>query len=539
MAKKLTDWRDLTLEQQIAQMIVVRASGFLFDHQIRYPQWEAKNAILQDWLENLQIGGIILLGGSAAEIALRTQQLQAISKIPLLICADIEEGVGQRFSGATWFPPPMALNPIAQTDLALAQSLAKKMGAITAQEAIAVGINWILAPVVDVNNNPDNPVINIRAFGEDPAIVGKLATSFIEGAKPYPILTTAKHFPGHGDTAHDSHLELPQILHDEARLAAIELPPFQQAIAAGVDSVMTAHLKIPVWDKDLPATLSPAILTDKLRKQLGFEGLIVTDALIMGGVTQDFTSAAIAVKAVQAGADILLMPADPQVAIAAVLEAVEGGLISPERIQASVARIWQAKQKVTTLPEESSVLEKLTTQLATTTAQATVDQILIQSLEQGKLRSLPPLPPGQGRNLIIVDDLLNRDFLDRQSPAVTLPRDYGYALQLGDAHTLQQLQPDNVPTLLQVFIRGNPFRGSAGLTEQNKTYYQNWLASGTVKGLIIYGSPYVKDWFVKILSQLSLEISWVFSYGQIPAAQRISCQVIFPGAKAKDTRFEN
>ncbi|MGK7935326.1 MAG: glycoside hydrolase family 3 N-terminal domain-containing protein, partial [Xenococcaceae cyanobacterium] len=154
-------------------------------------------------------------------------------------------------------------------------------GAITAQEAIAVGINWLLAPVVDVNNNPNNPVINIRAFGEDSQIVSELTTAFIKGAKPYSILTTAKHFPGHGDTATDSHLDLPNIPHDNSRLTRVELPPFISAIAAGVDSVMSAHLTVPGWDKEYPATLSHKIMTGKLREELGFEGLIVSDALIM------------------------------------------------------------------------------------------------------------------------------------------------------------------------------------------------------------------------------------------------------------------
>ncbi|PSO92465.1 MAG: beta-glucosidase, partial [Cyanobacteria bacterium SW_6_48_11] len=209
MAKSLPDGKSLSLQEQIAQMIVVRASGYLFDHQIRYPHWEPPAATLQHWLQDLNLGGVILLGGSAGEIALRSQQLQAWAKTPLLIAADIEEGVGQRFAGATWFPPPMAIGEIAKQDASLAQSYAQKMGAVTAAEALAVGINWIFAPVVDVNNNPANPVINVRSFGETVATVTQLATAFIQGAQAFPVLTTAKHFPGHGDTAVDSHLDLP------------------------------------------------------------------------------------------------------------------------------------------------------------------------------------------------------------------------------------------------------------------------------------------------------------------------------------------
>ncbi len=333
----------MNLRAKIGQMIVVRASGYLFDRQRRYPAWEADNQTLQRWLSELNLGGVILLGGSAIEVKARSQQLQSWAQIPLLIAADIEEGVGQRFPGATWLAPPMALSEIVNKDLDLAVKYARKMGAITAQEAIAIGINWLLAPVVDVNNNPDNPVINIRAFGEDSETVSKLTRAFIEGAKLHAILTTAKHFPGHGDTATDSHLDLPNIPHDNSRLNRVELPPFINAIAAGVDSVMSAHLTIPVWDREYPATLSKKIMTGKLREELGFEGLIVTDALIMGGVTKYATAEEMAVLAVNAGADVLLMPEDPEIAIESVYQAVISGKITEERIEQSLQRIEKAK----------------------------------------------------------------------------------------------------------------------------------------------------------------------------------------------------
>ena len=257
----LPDWEALSLPQKVAQMLVVRASGHLFDPQIEYPDWEPPAAVLQHWLQDLGVGGVIILGGTAAEVGLRSQQLQNWAEIPLLISADIEEGVGQRFAGATRFPPPMALSAIAHQDLAQAIAHAEKMGEITAQEAIAIGLNWVLAPVVDINNNPANPVINIRAWGETAEAVSQLTSAFIRGAQHYPVLTTAKHFPGHGDTAIDSHLDLPVILHDQARLDAVEFKPFVEAIATSVDAIMTAHIQIPALDPLHPATLSPAILT--------------------------------------------------------------------------------------------------------------------------------------------------------------------------------------------------------------------------------------------------------------------------------------
>ncbi|MGK7932850.1 MAG: glycoside hydrolase family 3 N-terminal domain-containing protein [Microcystaceae cyanobacterium] len=522
------DWQ---LKQKIGQMIVVRTSGYLFDHQIRYPMWEARNDTLKRWLDELNLGGIILLGGSAAELSLKIKTLQSWSKYPLLICADIEEGVGQRFAGATAFPPPMALGEIALHDLALAKNLAYQMGEITAKEALMVGINWLLAPVVDVNNNPDNPVINIRAFSEDSAIVSQLITAFIEGTQSYPILTTAKHFPGHGDTATDSHLELPQIAHSVERLQRIELPPFQAAIKANVNSIMTAHLLVSAWDQQTSATLSSKILRKQLRQNLGFTGLIVTDALVMGGVKKQYSDAEIAVKAVEAGNDILLMPSNPEIAIKAIYDAVQLGSLSEERIDQSFQRIKQVKTKLFE-PTVTSDLFTLSDKNSTTT----VNHIIESSLSYGGNIPLSPLEDKEGRNLIVVDDLLNLSFLDRQSPSVTLPSQYGYKLHLIDYQTLPLITTDKRPTLLQVFLRGNPFRGQAGLTPENKEIYQQLIEEKIIKGLIIYGSPYIKDWF---LEQLDNEIPWGFSYGQIQASQAIAITKLFNLSTSTQQKDEN
>lgn len=521
MSQLLVDWQSFTLKEQIGQMVVVRASGYLFDWQIRYRAWEAPAAQLKQWLGQLNLGGVILLGGSAPELSLRSQQLQSWAKTPLLIAADIEEGVGQRFAGATWFPPPMALAAIAAKNFTLAKEYATCLGAVTAREALAVGINWLLAPVVDVNNNPANPVINIRAFGEQPETVINLTEAFIEGAQQYPILTTAKHFPGHGDTATDSHLDLPVLPHSDSRLTQIELPPFQKAIAAGVDSVMTAHLRIPAWDSDRPATLSQPILTGKLRQELEFAGLIVTDALIMGGVTKYASPAEIAVMAVEAGADILLMPDNPIVAIEAIESAVQSGRLDIKRIHQSLERIWKAKRKVI---QTSSLSLSFVEQLAQPQGIDTAKRILRDSLQTGGNLPLQPKKDRELRNLIVVDDLLDCNFLDRHTPAVTIPQELGYQLQLVDQNTLAYTPSDSRQTLLQVFIRGNPFRGTAGLTSKAKDIYRQLIHTQQIQGLIIYGSPYVLQWFV---TQICENCSWVFTYGQMTNAQALANKILF------------
>ncbi len=522
MTTSLPDIDTLTLAELVAQMVVVRTCGYLFDHQIPYPEWEAPTAKMQHLVKEVGIGGVIFLGGSAAEIALKSQQMQSWAKIPLLIAADIEEGVGQRFSGATWFPPPMAIGQIAKTNPQLAEQYAEQMGATTALEALAIGINWILAPVVDVNNNPNNPVINIRAFGETPAEVSPLANAFIRGAKAYPVLTAAKHFPGHGDTTTDSHVDLPVLAHSPSRLAEIELQPFHSAIASGVDAVMSAHLLIECWDAQYPATLSAPILTGQLREQLGFTGLIVTDALMMDAIAKRYGINESPVLAIEAGADILLMPSDPEGAINAVCDAVKNGRISAQRIRASVERIWHAKRQIGGIKINPS---NIVLELAKPEALETVNQILRCS--QVVSGTVPLSPSHNGRNLIVVDNLLGSGkFLTEQSSAIALPKSLGYTTQLCDRHTPFDPTPEteNLPTLLQLFIRGNPFRGSAGLTQAGIDWFKRLLSSGNLQALVIYGSPYILK---KFMPAINSEIPCIFSYGQMPTAQTIALCTLF------------
>jgi beta-glucosidase len=536
---------NLSLPELVAQMFVVRASGYLFDHQIRYPEWEPTASKLRYYLEKLGVGGVILVGGSAAELGVRSHQLQSWAKFPLLLAADIEEGVGQRFAGATWFGPPMAIAQVARHDPEAADRYAEQMGAVTAIEARAIGLNWILAPVVDVNNNPDNPVINVRAFGETPSIVGKLAAAFIRGAAQHPVLTTAKHFPGHGDTAVDSHLELPVLPHSPARLASVELPPFVEAIAARADAVMSAHLLIPAWDAEFPATLSRKILLGKLREELGFEGLIVTDALVMGAIANKYGPNEAAVLAAIAGADVLLMPLDPEGAILAVCEAVTQGRLSIAQIKESVKRIWSAKAKVglpisdpPQPPQASGASKNLQSiesidlsLLANPQARSTAADILRDSLKFGGTLPLMAKKPPENqllRNLIIVDDVLGCEFLGKHTPAIALPEQFGYELQLIDDRTGAIADntgaEDFSPTLLQIFIRGNCFRGSAGLTQAAQDWFKKLLNTGELQAVLIYGSPYVLEQF---LPHLPPSIPYIFCFGQMPAAQSLAIELLF------------
>ncbi len=508
----------LSLAQLVAQMVIVRTSGHLLDRQIQYPLWEAKADTLQHWVSDLGVGGVIFLGGSVAEMGMRTQQIQSWAKYPLLMAADIEEGVGQRFSGATWFPPPLTLSAIHRQNPDQATTYAQKMGAVTAQEALAIGLNWILGPIVDVNNNPANPVINVRAFGETTAEVSALATAFISGASAYPVLTCAKHFPGHGDTATDSHLDLPVIEHDVDRLRQIEIPPFQAAIAAGVDGVMTAHLLIPSLDNQYPATLSPHILTGELRQRLAFNGLIITDALMMGAIVKRYGAEEAAVLAVQAGTDIVLMPVDPPQAITAICQAVEQGKISEEQIRASVSRIWAAKQKIfptsskSPVPAVNNTLSLGTVAAAGNTLVAEIDRAALQV--QGQL-PLQPDPVG-GLNLIMIDEILDCPFLGRTAPAIIQLRDRQYDCQIINKYTPPNFSLGDQPVILQLFIRGNPFLGGLGIAPLAKKICQELVTKKQLQALVVYGSPYL---FQELAAMLPVGLPAIFSYGQMLAAQ--------------------
>lgn len=341
--------RKMTLDEKIGQLVVARYTGEFFNYDSPY----LKN--LEDLVRKYHLGGLILFGGEALETAYFTNHFQKLAKVPLLIASDLERGAGNQVTGATLFPPLMALGA------ADSEELAYQMGRITAIEGRALGIHMTYAPVVDVNINPDNPIINTRSVGEDPEQVARITRAFIRGCQGHGMMATAKHFPGHGDTDQDSHSLLPVIKADRERLEKVELYPFQAAIEAGVDSIMTAHLYIPALEPEegLPATLSPRIMTDLLRKQMGFKGLIVTDALEMRGITGYFGDEEAALRALKAGVDLLLLPLDPVKVIDRLKQAVRSGELPLSRVEESLRRVLLAKTRLGLHRQRYVSLERL------------------------------------------------------------------------------------------------------------------------------------------------------------------------------------
>lgn len=301
--------------------------------------WEGFRATIERGLE-LGVGGFILFGGDAAGVRALTADLHRRSRHPLLVASDLERGAGQQFRGATPLPPAAALGWLAE------EAVAERAGEVTAREARALGVNWIYAPVADVDLEPENPIIGVRAFGTEPGAVAAQVAAWVRGCARGGALSCAKHFPGHGRTVGDSHIERPTVGAERAALEA-DLAPFRAAAEAGADSVMTAHVAYPALDPEArPATLSPPILDTLLRGELGFRGLVVTDAIIMEGLTEGASEAEAAVLALAAGCDVLLYPQDEAAVIREVEAAVADGRLPRARVEDALARIAAAAERV-------------------------------------------------------------------------------------------------------------------------------------------------------------------------------------------------
>ena len=337
----------LTLEEKVGQMMM----PFIFGDFA--PRGSRAAARARAMVEDHKVGGIIVSVGSPTEVAAKLNWLQSLSSVPLLVGSDLEAGAGFRFDGivhvptiiplggATRFPALMAVGATGDPGFAY------EMGRVTAREALAIGVHVPFAPVLDVNNNPENPVINVRSFGEDPERVAALGAAFVRGIQDQGAIATAKHFPGHGDTGVDSHIALPVIRVGRERMDTVELRPFRRAIGSDLGAIMTAHITVPELTGDrTPATLAPKVMTDLLRGEMGFDGLIITDAMDMAAVDRTFGRGEATVRAIEAGADVILMPPDLAAARSGVMAAVRSGRLSEERIDRSVLRILNAKARV-------------------------------------------------------------------------------------------------------------------------------------------------------------------------------------------------
>jgi beta-N-acetylhexosaminidase len=359
----------LTVRQQVGQLVIPWLSGSYTALDDSLFQVAAR------WVDSLEIGGLIISVGSPLDIATKLNALQLRSRLPLLVSADLEWGAGMRVVGATAFPQIMAVGATGDPHDAYT------IGAAAGAEGRAVGIHVNFAPDADVNNNPANPIINIRSFGEDPRTVARLVAEYVRGLHEHGMLATLKHFPGHGDTETDSHIGLPVITAGYARLDSLELVPFRAGIAAGADVVMSAHIAFPaLTGSNDPATLSVAVLTGLLRDSLRFPGLVVTDALMMGAIVAKYGAGEATVRAFLAGSDLLLIPADADSAVVAMTAAVAAGRVTPERLAQSVRRVLEIKRRLGLLEHRTVSLDSIPHVVGSRRFQDAANDVAVRSL---------------------------------------------------------------------------------------------------------------------------------------------------------------
>ena len=330
--------RPRTLREQAAQCVMVRLGSNLPPTTSAEDDAERVAALLS----RCPVGGVILFRGAHPGLAATLAALQRESRTPLLVVADVERGVGQQVEGATEFPHARALAATADPEHA-----ARILARTTAREARACGIHWTFAPVADVNVEPTNPIIGIRAFGATPAAVAPCVRAYVKTARAEGLLTTAKHFPGHGRTTTDSHAEQPVVTASRDALDRVDLVPFRAAIGAGVDAIMTAHVAFPALDaEDRPATASPPILRERLRDAMGFGGVVVSDSLLMEGADVDSDPGTHAATLLRAGVDVLLDPGDPEAVVEGIVSAVERGALEASRVRTACERVLRCKARV-------------------------------------------------------------------------------------------------------------------------------------------------------------------------------------------------
>ena len=512
------------LRRKVAELFIVRASGFNLDCQRLYPELEVSNADLKRLLE-AGVGGVILLGGTVKELEIRCKALKKWAGKPLLLCADIEEGIGQRFYGGTQFVPPMGIAQIYKKDQNLGISIAENIGYFTGKEASNIGFNWLLAPVCDVNNNSNNPVINLRAWGEDPETVKSLTCAYQRGVFRSNMLTCAKHFPGHGNSETDSHLDLPEIKKDLSELERFELIPFKSLINQGVNSVMIGHLFFPNIDPIYPATLSKILVNDLLRIQYKFDGLIVTDALVMKAITNKYSSGKAAVMAFDAGIDLILMPQEIDDAINTLTEAVYSGRISLDRLNRSIER--RRKQIDLINDKNNFKKEDLDNQEINKNFLYEVSEFSNSIIEKSIfVRGITIKKVEKNDiNLIKIDDF--NQVLNKFTPSLALPEEVGFKNLIihplgispwkrNNQKLLDLKQIGNGKILIQLFVRGKPF---IGLDYDN----QHWIEAikkleieKKISGIVIYGCPYL---FNKIKESIHYSIPLAYSPCQTEEAQ--------------------
>lgn len=516
----------MTLDEKIGQLIIPATVGMFLSQDS-----ETFQRMRRDITE-FHVGGYHMLGEvnilhEPAGVALLINHLQELARVPLWITADFEGGVGLRYIGATRLPRAMAMGATGNTEMAY------QAARITAEEARALGVQVNFYPVADVNNNARNPIINIRSFGGDPNQVGLMARAYIRGSQEHGVMATAKHFPGHGDTSTDSHLELPVVDVDRARLNSIELPPFRAAIEEGVGGVMSAHIALPQIETErLPATLSPKMLTGILRGEMKFNGVIFTDALNMQGVAAHYPEGEAAVRAIKAGADVLLYPPSVEQAFVAVKHAVEAGEIKESRLDESVRRILSAKGKLGLDRNRFVDIGKLDTALGTNEHQRTAQQIIENAITLVRdTRKVLPLKLAQEQKVLFISMVDNsdgwRDGVPGSAFFAGLVKRHQSSTHVyvtdktspAEFELIKKLAALSDAVIVNAFIRVASFKGSIDMSEGEINLLKHLSAIKRPFAFVLFGSPYLLS-FVPELP------TYILAYEYYPAAEEASLKAV-------------
>jgi beta-glucosidase-like glycosyl hydrolase/CubicO group peptidase (beta-lactamase class C family) len=519
--------RKMTLREKIGQMLMPYYFGvFTSTDSAEYKE-------LLHQVEENHVGGFILgtqrgpLGIERSQVyptAALTNELQKHAKLPLLIGADFETGTAMRIDEGTSFPSPMAV--AAANDPKAAYTI----GEITALEASAAGVRWIFAPDADVNNNPDNPIINIRSFGEDPQQVSAYVAQFIRGVEENGGLSSAKHFPGHGNVSVDSHLSLATVPGSRKELEATELVPFRAAIAAGVSSVMPGHLNVPAFEPDpsVPATISKNIMTGLLRDELKFKGLIVTDAMDMGGVTSQFAPGDAAVRAVESGADVLLQLPVPDAAMASLEQAVKSGRITAARIDESIRRILEAKSRLGLDKDRFVDIDHLNEKFAKPEYEAQAQAIADRGVTLLRDNAhLLPLDATHPLRVLLVSLSADADPYPGENiePEIRWRVDSLTALradtQFSSANWLNLPPPGSYDVAIAaLFVRVADRKGNVGLPDNQRAVVNQMLAAGKPVVVMSFGSPYLIENFPDAKT-------WLAEFSTNDVSQRAAVRALF------------
>jgi len=486
--------KSMTLDEKIGQLLVPNTWGGF--KSLDSPEFQKLRSDDVDY----HVGGYHVSSGDAAGVAVVINEMQHLAKIPLMITADLEGGAGYTMFGATRFPLAMAIGATGS------EKFAFEAGKASGEEGKALGIGIDFYPVVDVQNNPGNPIINIRSFGEDPNRVAQLSTAYLKGVQEAGMLATAKHFPGHGDVTADSHLEMPVLNVDRARLESTELVPFKAAIQAGVGAVMSAHMYVPAIEpeKNLPSTLSHNVLTGLLRDELKFSGLIITDAMDMHGITNTFGEADADVRAFLAGADVILFPLHTDVAFNALKAAVQDGRITQERLDASVRRILDAKARLGLDRYQPVDVNRLSTVVGSKAHRDLAQEISDDAVTLVRNdNNAVPLAPAVDKRVLHINLLDSRagwregavgrvaaaELLKRFPKTITIQLDDGSnANEFSMARQMTDLVDAVVVT---AFVRVAAYKGSIDLSPSQIAFLRDLSAKKKPFVFVEFGSPYV------------------------------------------------